>query len=1471
MSRFFSFSLFFFIFCILTGVFTLTEDTHAETIFATNGSTQIGSFPTALPNNSFRIDSSVQNTTNISVTSSDFVGPTSTTLTTTTGWTQVISSSYDDANTKITFGFNIRFNSTTYDGVYVGSNTYLTFGSGSNNYSSLSASNPAIPGVHMCAADNSYQKVFYRVENSSTTVRIRYEGTASTGGTVGSPTIVYEAVFYTGQSYFDVYMGRNARCTADTTAPTISSISSTKANGSYTVGEVIPITFTFSESVTSVGTVTATLETGAIDRTCTFTVSSASSATCNYTVQSGDTSSDLTVSSVSGTIRDAASNNMTNFTPTTNLAANKNLVIDTTAPTISYVTSTATNGSYRTNQTIPIAVVFSESVTVSSGTPQLQILTGSPITSAINYSSGSPSSTLIFNYVVSSTHYSSDLDYASTGALSLNSSTIRDTAGNNATLTLPSPGATSSLSYSKNIVIDTTAPTVSLSSTSTELTNSSPFRVTATFSEAVTLFVVGDISVTNGSASNFTTVSSSVYTFDITPTASGAVTITIPTSSAMDAAGSSSTISNTLSRTYDGTRPTATVTTSVASPTLQTPIPYSVTFSEAVTGFDVADISASNATLGNFVSVSSTYYTFDVSPIGHPTLNVDVTISVPTSSAYDAAGNGNSVSNTSTIRFDNHRPTTGLTSNVGSVTNRTSIVVTTTFSETVTGFTSGDISLTNGVISNFTAVSGTVYTITILPGGGVTSLYVTASSSQDQASNYNLISNTISFTYDGTSSTVSVTSSASTYTSSSLIMVTTTFSEAVGGFTISDISVTNGTAADLIAVSTTVYTFTVTPSTQGTVLISVPANSATDTAGNYNVISNTVTTTYDSTPPTLTEITAITTPTSDTTPDYAFSSTEAGTVSYSGSCAGTSTINSGITTTTFSALAEGTYNDCTIIVTDAAGNRSSPLVISAFTISTSLPQVVSITLSDTDLTTDETALVTIVFSKAVTAFSNSDITTPNSSLSTITDTGDSITWTGTLTPNTYTYDLTNIITIDLTTLTDLAGSAGSGTATSSNYTVNTLSSPTITTADAGSVSSTTAVISGAITATGGANASSYGFVYGTTSTYGNTTTVGFNAGTTTFSYSFTGLSESTRYYARAFAINPAGTSYGSEVRFDTLSSAKAITSFTISGSGSVNGDVHTVTVTLPSGSAVTALSPTIIITGASVSPASGSAQDFTTPVTYTVTAEDGTTQSYTVTVNVQSADTTQARGSSVVAISPSAGEMGQAFGSTGANALTFHVNGQTKGNMTTVTARKIHIQLNGNPRTVAGYSISLDKTFAKDSIFAFSSTTKQIPFTLPDQPNTYTVFVRYYSTTGHPSPTIKKTIIYKKNQGLEPKKIPQRVAGKKIVSRTPAQALSKPAPALFLRTLKKGDTGEDIRELQRFLNTNGFPVALSGPGSLGQETTVFGTATGAAIERFQYAHKSTILDPYGITKPSPLFGEYTKAYINTLRTTQKSL
>jgi hypothetical protein len=86
-----------------------------------------------------------------------------------------------------------------------------------------------------------------------------------------------------------------------------------------------------------------------------------------------------------------------------------------------------------------------------------------------------------------------------------------------------------------------------------------------------------------------------------------------------------------------------------------------------------------------------------------------------------------------------------------------------------------------------------------------------------------------------------------------------------------------------------------------------------------------------------------------------------------------------------------------------------------------------------------------------------------------------------------------------------------------------------------------------------------------------------------------------------------------------LSSEKDITSFRLLGvDGVVNGS--SITLTLPFGTVLTSLVPTIVHTGASISPASGVAQNFSAPVQYTVTAQDGSTRVFTVTVSLAAGD-----------------------------------------------------------------------------------------------------------------------------------------------------------------------------------------------------------------------------------------------------------
>jgi uncharacterized repeat protein (TIGR02543 family) len=87
-------------------------------------------------------------------------------------------------------------------------------------------------------------------------------------------------------------------------------------------------------------------------------------------------------------------------------------------------------------------------------------------------------------------------------------------------------------------------------------------------------------------------------------------------------------------------------------------------------------------------------------------------------------------------------------------------------------------------------------------------------------------------------------------------------------------------------------------------------------------------------------------------------------------------------------------------------------------------------------------------------------------------------------------------------------------------------------------------------------------------------------------------------------------------------------------------------------------------------------------------------------------------------------------------------------------------------------------------------------------------------------------------------------------SSVPAASVATAAP-LSVRDLESGMTGSDVLALQKLLNANGFPVAATGPGSSGSETSYFGSLTKAALAKYQEAH--------GIAPAAGYFGPLTRA------------
>jgi len=131
------------------------------------------------------------------------------------GWTSIISSTGDDANTNVSLPFTWPYNSNNYTNFFAASNFYITFGSGSNQFNFLSASSPSLNKIFFAAADNSWQRVS-SFTSGTDYKRLRHEGTSSTSGTPGNPNMVYELTFFNpsltgGNPWLELLVGVQAR------------------------------------------------------------------------------------------------------------------------------------------------------------------------------------------------------------------------------------------------------------------------------------------------------------------------------------------------------------------------------------------------------------------------------------------------------------------------------------------------------------------------------------------------------------------------------------------------------------------------------------------------------------------------------------------------------------------------------------------------------------------------------------------------------------------------------------------------------------------------------------------------------------------------------------------------------------------------------------------------------------------------------------------------------------------------------------------------------------------------------------------------------------------------------------------------------------------------------------------------------------------------------------------------------------
>ena len=261
----------------------------------------------------------------------------------------------------------------------------------------------------------------------------------------------------------DFYIrGQVYQCDTDVTSPT--------ASGAYSVGSVVDVAVTFARKAFVTGAPLLRLETGATDRDAVYVSGGGTNTlTFRYTVVGGDSAADIDYKSSDalvlngGTIKneDGVAIDLILAAPgaVQSLGYHKQIVIDTQNATVTNITSTKANGTYRSGAQIYVQVTFNDVVYVT-GLPRLELETGPVDRSAPYSSTGSGTNTLTFLYAVQPGDLSPDLDVTGVNALSLNGGTIKDVANNPANLTVPQPGGVGSLGYNKNLVIDAERPTV---------------------------------------------------------------------------------------------------------------------------------------------------------------------------------------------------------------------------------------------------------------------------------------------------------------------------------------------------------------------------------------------------------------------------------------------------------------------------------------------------------------------------------------------------------------------------------------------------------------------------------------------------------------------------------------------------------------------------------------------------------------------------------------------------------------------------------------------------------------------------------------------------------------------------------------------------------------------------------------------------------------------------------------------------
>ena len=856
----------------------------------------------------------------------------------------------------------------------------------------------------------------------------------------------------------------NTNYVPDETPPTATVV---VANTSLNSGGTSLVTVTFSEAVTGFTAADLTVQNGTVGSftsgdggiTWTGTLTAASNI--------ADTTNVITLNNAG--VADLAGNAGVGTTLSNNYVVN-----DTVAPTASIVVS---DTALRVGETSVVTITFSEAV---SG------FTAADLTVANGSISGLSSSDGGITWTATLTPDAAITD--TSNLIVLDNTSVADLNGN------AGVGTTNSNNYA----IDTLRPTATIVVTDTALSVGETSLVTITFSEAVSGFTTADLTVANGSVTGLSSSDGGItWTGTLTPSASVSDTsnlITLANTGIADLSGNTGT-GTTDSNNYaiDTLRPTATIVVADTALNIGETSLVTITFSEAVTGFTLADLTVANGSLSGLSSSDGGItWTATLTPSASITDATNLIVLANTG-IVDLAGNaGSGTTSSNNYAVDTVRPTATIVVADNALRVGETSLVTITFNEAVTGFTTADLTVANGTITGLSSGDGGItWTGTLTPSAsvsdttnlitldntGVTDAAGNAGSGSTDSNNYAI---------DTARPTATIVVADSTIGIGETTVVTITFSEPVTGFTLADLTVANGSLSGLSTSDNITYTAIFTPSVgvnDATNLVTLNNTGVVDGAGNTGS-GTTDSNNYivDTLRPNATIVVADTalsvgeTSLVTITFSEAISGFDNSDLSVAnGTLSAVSSSDGGFTWTATFTPALGVTDTSNVItlnntgVSDAAGNTGTGTTNSNnYQVDTNVPTA-TIVIADTTLSIGETSLVTVTFNSAVSGFDNSDLTVSNGTLSTMSSTDGGVTWTATFTPSASISDTSNVITLDNTGLINASGNAGVGTTDSNNYAVDTVRpTATIVVADtaiaAGETSLVTITFNEAVTA-----------------------------------------------------------------------------------------------------------------------------------------------------------------------------------------------------------------------------------------------------------------------------------------------------------------------------------------------------------------------------------------------------------------------